>query len=158
LGGSISSVSENLAIMGRVSLLFISVLLLLFGLRWLLLRKRNTVEYETWGCGYVAPVLKAQYTGKSFSRPFGQLFNFMVREEKHYDKIPKAELYPQPRTFATTYFDLLEKYLIHPLTKGLNYFLNRFGFIQNGQIQSYVLYGIFFIILVFLGTAFNWIL
>jgi len=158
LGGSISSVSENLAIMGRVSLLFISVLLLLFGLRWLLLRKRNTVEYETWGCGYVAPVLKAQYTGKSFSRPFGQLFNFMVREEKHYEKIPKAELYPQPRTFATTYFDLLEKYLIHPLTKGLNYFLNRFGFIQNGQIQSYVLYGIFFIILVFLGTAFNWIL
>jgi len=158
LGGSISSVSENLAIMGRVSLLFISVLLLLFGLRWLLLRKRNTVEYETWGCGYVAPVLKAQYTGKSFSRPFGQLFNFMVREEKHYEKIPKAELYPQPRTFATTYFDLLEKYLIHPLTKGLNYFLNRFGFIQIGQIRSYVLYGIFFIILVFLGTAFNWIL
>ena len=158
LGGSISSVSENLAIMGRVSLLFISVLLLLYGLRWFLLRKRNSVEYETWGCGYVAPVLKAQYTGNSFTRSFGQLFNFMVKEEKHFEKIPKAELYPDHRMFSTTYFDLLENALIHPLTKGLNSFLNRFGFIQNGQIQSYVLYGIFFIILVFLGTAFNWIL
>ena len=158
LGGTVVAVSENLAIMGRVSLLFISVLLLLFGLRWFFLRKRNSVEYETWGCGYVAPVLKAQYSGKSFTRPFGQLFNFLVKEEKHFEKIPKAELYPVHRTFSTIYFDLLEKYLIHPLTKGLNYFLNRFGFIQNGKIQSYVLYGIFFIILVFLGTAFNWIL
>lgn len=158
LGGSVADISENLAILGRVSLLFIGVLGVLFGLRWFLLRKRSLVQNETWGCGYVAPVLKAQYTGKSFSRPFGQLFDFLVREEKHYEKIPKNDLYPQQRTFATTYFDFLEKYIIHPLTKGLNFFLNRFGFIQNGQIQSYVLYGLFFILLVFLGTAFNWIL
>jgi len=158
LGNTIGGILETLALVGRVSLLFISVLCLLFGLRWLLLRNRKQEKYETWGCGYVAPVLKAQYTGKSFSRPFGQLFNFMVREEKHFEKIPKTNLYPQQRTFTTTYFDLLEKHLIHPLTKGLNFFLNRFGFIQNGQIQSYVLYGIFFIILVFLGTVFNWIL
>ncbi len=157
LGNEMVSISENLGIMGRVSLLFISILLFVFGLRWFLLRKRDKVLYETWGCGYVAPVLKAQYTGKSFTRPFGQLFSFLVREEKHFEKIPKLDLYPSKRTFGTTYFDLLEKYLIHPLTKGLNFFLNRFGFIQNGQIQSYVLYGIFFIIIVFLGTAFNWI-
>jgi len=157
LGSTVETISGNLAIMGRVSLLFISILLLLFGLRWFFLRKRNTVLYETWGCGYVAPVQKAQYTGKSFTRPFGQLFSFLVREEKHFEKIPKTNLYPLQRTFATTYFDLMEKYLIHPLTKGLNFFLNRFGFIQNGHIQSYVLYGIFFILLVFLGTAFNWI-
>jgi len=143
--------------MGRVSILFISVLLLLFGIRWFLLRKREKVHYETWGCGYVAPVLKAQYTGKSFTRPFGQLFSFLIKEEKHFEKINKSDLYPTKRIFSTTYFDLIENALIHPLTKGLNFFLNRFGFIQNGQIQSYVLYGIFFIIIVFLGTAFNWI-
>ncbi len=157
LGNSVGLISENLAILGRVSILFIGILCFLFGLRWFLLRKRKQELYETWGCGYVAPVLKAQYTGKSFTRPFGLLFNFLVREEKHFEKIPKSELYPQARTFATTYFDLLEKYLIHPLTKGLNFVLNRFGFIQNGQIQSYVLYGIFFIVIVFLATAFNWI-
>jgi hydrogenase-4 component B len=158
LGSTVGGISETLTLVGRVSLLFISILCLLYGLRWFLLRKRKQELYETWGCGYVAPVLKAQYTGKSFSRPFGQLFNFLVREEKHFEKITKNDLYPQQRSFATTYFDLLEKYLIHPLTKGLNFILNRFGFIQNGQIQSYVLYGLFFIILVFLGTVFNWIL
>jgi len=156
-GNEVVSISENLAVMGRVSILFISVLLLLFGIRWFLLRKREKVHYETWGCGYVAPVLKAQYTGKSFTRPFGQLFSFLIKEEKHFEKINKSDLYPTKRIFSTTYFDLIENALIHPLTKGLNFFLNRFGFIQNGQIQSYVLYGIFFIIIVFLGTAFNWI-
>ena len=37
----------------------------------------------------------------------------------------------------------------------VGFMLNYFQFIQNGQIQSYVVYGIFFIILIFLGTAFN---
>lgn len=150
--------ADTMMIMGRVSLLFICVLLLLIGLRWLLVRKRSNEMNETWGCGYVAPVLKAQYSGKSFTRPFGQLFSFLIKEEKNYEKIAKTELYPANHSFATSYSDLIEKYLIHPLTKGLSFILNRFGFIQNGQIQSYVLYGIFFIILVFLGTAFNWIL
>lgn len=150
--------ADTMIVMGRVSLLFICVLLLLIGLRWLLVHKRSNEMNETWGCGYVAPVLKAQYSGKSYTRPFGQLFSFLIKEEKNDGKIAKTELYPANHRFATSYSDLIEKYLIHPLTKGLSFILNRFGFIQNGQIQSYVLYGIFFIILVFLGTAFNWIL
>jgi len=35
--------------------------------------------------------------------------------------------------------------------------LNYFQFIQNGKLQLYILYGVFFIVLVFLGTIFKFI-
>jgi len=151
-------VSHNIATIGQVGMLFIGLLFGMFGLRWIILRKRDKVIYETWGCGYVAPVVKAQYTGSSFTRSFASLFSFMVKERKSYKKMAKPELYPAERTFSTAYADLLEKYLIVPLARRTAFVLNYFEFIQNGQIQSYVLYGLFFILIVFAGTVFNLIL
>ncbi|HAZ04749.1 MAG TPA: hypothetical protein DCY97_21670 [Marinilabiliales bacterium] len=145
----------NIATVGKVSMIFIGLLLLIFGLRWFIVRKRDTSIYETWGCGYVAPVLKAQYTGRSFARTFGNLLGFMVKERKDYIRIEKTTIYPEKRTFSTYYFDILEKYLITPLAKRLTFVLNYFQFIQNGKIQSYIIYGLVFIIIVFLGTVFN---
>ena len=150
-----TQISGNIATIGLVSLLFIALLLLMFGIRWVIVRKREKVEYETWGCGYVAPVEKAQYTGSSFARSFGHLFSFLVKERKTFSRITKPELYPENRTFSTTYNDLLEKYVIAPLTKRTVFVLNYFQFIQNGRIQSYVLYGLFFVILIFIGSALN---
>jgi hydrogenase-4 component B len=146
---------ENIASVGRVSMLFISVMLLIFGLRWLLVRKRETINYETWGCAYVAPVAKAQYTGRSYVRSFGLLFSFIVKERKNFKKISKSKLYPGKRTFSTYYFDVLERYVITPLARRITFSLNYFQFIQNGHIQSYVFYGLFFILIVFLGTILN---
>ena len=146
---------ENIANIGKVSLIFIVMMLSVFGIRSLFVRKRQSISYETWGCGYVAPVKKAQYTGRSFTRSFGLLFTFLVKEKKNNEKMPKEKLYPEPQRFSTSYIDMLEKYFVTPLAKRLTFTLNYFQFIQNGQIQSYVLYGLFFIILIFLGTAFN---
>ena len=153
--GSMSPVIDNLSNIGLVSLVFMGLLVSVYGIRWLLIRKRDADPYETWGCGYIAPVKKAQYTGQSFTRSFGLLFRFMVKEKKSAEKFPKQRIYPESYRFSTNYIDLLERYLVIPLAKRLTFMLNYFQFIQNGQIQSYVLYGLFFIILIFLGTAFN---
>jgi NADH:ubiquinone oxidoreductase subunit 5 (subunit L)/multisubunit Na+/H+ antiporter MnhA subunit len=155
--GALPPIAENIANIGIVTLGFIVLMITVFGIRWVIVRKRAAVACETWGCGYVAPVRKAQYTGRSFTKSFGQLFTFLVRERKNIDKIPKEQIYPDQITFSTSYIDMLEKYLVTPLAKRLTFTLNYFQFIQNGQIQSYVLYGLFFIILIFLGTAFNFI-
>jgi hydrogenase-4 component B len=153
---SLQPVSENIANIGMGALIFIIMLIVLLGIRRLITNKRSSVTYETWGCGYVAPVTKAQYSGRSFTRSFGLLFSFLVKETKKIEKIPKEKLYPGQFIFSMHYYvDILEKYLVMPLAKRLTFILNYFQFIQNGQIQSYVLYGLFFIILVFLGTAFN---
>ncbi len=153
--GTVFPVINNLTNIGLVSLIFIGLLVLVYVIRWLLVRKRDSVLYETWGCGYVAEVKKAQYTGQSFTRSFGLLFSFIVKEKRIAEKLPKQRIYPEPYRFSTNYIDLLEKYLVVPLAKRLTFTLNYFQFIQNGYIQSYVLYGLFFIILIFLGTAFN---
>ncbi|MEI6679210.1 MAG: proton-conducting transporter membrane subunit [Mariniphaga sp.] len=153
---SLQPISENIANIGMATLIFIILLISLYGIRRLITNKRPSVTYETWGCGYVAPVTKAQYSGRSFTRSFGLLFSFLVKETKKIEKIPKEKLYPGQFIFSTHYYvDILEKFLVNPLAKRLIFILNYFQFIQNGQIQSYVLYGLFFIILVFLGTAFN---
>ncbi len=150
-------VADNIANIGLVTFIFLILMITVFGIRWLIVHKRPAVAYETWGCGYVAPVRKAQYTGRSFTKSFGQLFTFLVKEKKNIDKIPKEQIFPDQIKFSTSYIDMLEKYLVTPLAKRLTFTLNYFQFIQNGQIQSYVLYGLFFIILIFLGTAFNFI-
>lgn len=154
---SLPPVADNIANIGMATLIFIVLMIVVFGVRWMIVHRRPAVAYETWGCGYVAPVRKAQYTGRSFTKSFGQLFTFLVKEKKNIAKIPKTQIFPDPIKFATSYIDLLEEYLVTPLAKRLTFTLNYFQFIQNGQIQSYVLYGLFFIILVFLGTAFNFI-
>lgn len=150
-------IADNIANIGMITLIFMFLIMAVFGIRWLIVHKRPTVAYETWGCGYVAPVRKAQYSGRSFTKSFGQLFTFLVKEQKNIAKIPKTQIFPGPIKFATSYIDMLEKYLVLPLAKRLTFTLNYFQFIQNGQIQSYVLYGLFFIILIFMGTALNFI-
>lgn len=151
----LGQISENLATVGQTGMIFIGLLISILGLRWLLIRNRTKVSYETWGCGYVAPVVKAQYTGSSFTRSFGYLFSFLVKERKSAIKLPKNQLYPDYHKYSTHYSDRLERYVITPLAKKTTFILNYFQFIQNGQIQSYVIYGLFFVILIFLGTAFN---
>jgi NADH:ubiquinone oxidoreductase subunit 5 (subunit L)/multisubunit Na+/H+ antiporter MnhA subunit len=151
----LTPVAENIASIGKISMIFILLLLSVFGIRWLITRKRDSIFYQTWGCGYISPVMKAQYTSRSFTRSFGLLFGFLVKGKKRNEKIPKLQIYPDQQIFSTRYFDLLEKYLVFPLAKRITFTLNYFQFIQNGQIQYYVLYGLFFIILIFLGTAFN---
>jgi len=147
----------TISIIGLISLLFIIILASVFTLRWLLSHKRPTSVNSTWGCGYTGSIPKAQYTGLSFTRSFADILSFLTIEKKNYNKISKTDIFPKKRTFSSYYFDLLEHYVISPLTRGINHSMNYFQFIQNGKIQAYVLYGILFILLIFLCTIFNWI-
>lgn len=146
-------VFNNIAVIGRVALFFIGLIAFLFGVRWLIVRKRESVEQETWGCAYIAPIEKAQYTGSSFAHSFSELFNFFVKEHKKYHKLEKSSLYPTKHTFSTLYFDILDEYIIAPITRRVMFLLNYFKFIQNGLIQFYLIYGIFFVLLIFVLTA-----
>jgi len=143
---------NTISIVGWVNLTFLGVLGLIIGIRWLATRKKVTEIKPTWGCGYDALIPKAQYTGIGFVRSFSGLFGFIVSERKEYYEIAKNDIFPRKRAFSTFYRDIFESYLINPITKGLRFTTNQFQFIQNGQIQSYVLYGILFIIIVFVGT------
>jgi formate hydrogenlyase subunit 3/multisubunit Na+/H+ antiporter MnhD subunit len=140
---------------GRFSFVFIILSLIFIFIRYRLIKQKTNVFKETWGCGYTAANVKMQYTGKSFSKTLGKLLNFIIKEDKKYKEIEKNELFPLGRSHDSVYLDFAEDKIINPAMKSLNHFLNYFQFIQNGKVQRYVLYGIIFIILIFLGTVFN---
>ena len=140
------------------SLLFIAISGTFWGIRVLIMRGRPQIIGPTWGCGYTAPTSKIQYTAKSFSKSLSKMFNFIVIERKQYEELKKGEIFPKNKKYVSHYHDFFEFRLIHVVTNQLIYAANYFKFIQNGRIQSYVLYGIVFILAIFLLTIFNIVL
>ncbi len=137
------------------SVLFLAVTGFTLLLRWYFVRGTVDTISSTWGCGYSAPAPRMQYTGKSFSKSFGKLMNFMLIEKKGYSEIERIDTFPDDRRYRSFYLDILEKGIIEPAVLWLTRFINFFKFIQNGKIQVYVLYGIIFILAVFIGTVLN---
>lgn len=137
------------------SIFFAGILIVLFVLRRLLSGKNKDVIDITWGCGYIAPTPRIQYTGKSFSKSMGKLLQFIVIEKKDYTELKNEEIFPKGRKYSSHYLDIFEEKIIDPFVFQLNRLINLFKFVQNGKIQAYVLYGILFIIIVFIGTVFN---
>ena len=86
------------------------------------------------------------------------MFNFIVIERKQYDELKAGEIFPGPKKYVSHYHDFFEFRLIRKVTNQLIYAANYFKFIQNGRIQSYVLYGIVFILAIFILTIFNIVL
>lgn len=137
------------------SLLFIGIAVAIWVTRSLVMKNRLQRIDVTWGCGYTAPTSRIQYTGKSFSKPLGKIVNFLLIEKKHFEELKPGEIFPSKRSYVSHYHDFFERNLIDPIISRLNYSANYFSFIQNGRVQSYVLYGIIFILAMFILTVFN---
>jgi formate hydrogenlyase subunit 3/multisubunit Na+/H+ antiporter MnhD subunit len=125
---------------------------LLWFVRWMLTRRKPQAVAVTWGCAYEVPNERLQYTGKSFSKPLAKIVSFLVVEEKRYSKLSEGEVFPVRRSYFTNYLDFIELRIIGPLLQRLLYLPNYLKFIQNGKVQWYVLYGVIFILCVFLFT------
>jgi len=137
------------------SVVLVGIVAMVWIVRSIALKGKPERTDATWGCGYVAPGTRQQYTGKSFSKPLGKIFNTLLIEKKQFEEVNKGEIFPEKRSYISHYLDFFEHNLIQPITTRLVYSANYFSFIQNGRIQSYVLYGIIFILAVFLLSVFN---
>ncbi|HJS55266.1 MAG TPA: proton-conducting transporter membrane subunit, partial [Chitinophagaceae bacterium] len=153
--GMPASLLNSISAIGKFSMLFILLLFLVYFIRSRIIRKRPVTEDSTWGCGYTGPSSTMQYTGKSYSKSLGKLLGFIVLEKKKYEEIQAKEIFPAERKHSSHYNDFFVAKIFDGIISRLLYSLNFFQFIQNGKIQLYILYGIFFIVLVFLGTIFK---
>jgi len=159
-GLELSGLGEPVRWLRSLSLNFFFFVLLCTFLLWLRTVKRKSsirsFSLPVWGCAFVGSSEKTQYTGKSFSKPLAKIFHFLLPEQKKYHEIKTGELYPKTREYSSFYLDFIETRLLNP---GLNLLVQctrYFEFIQNGRVQSYVLYGILFIFIIFLLTLFQW--
>jgi len=144
---------EALLSVSQGGLYLILLTLILWGIRKLVLRKRITTISSTWGCGYAAPTAKIQYTGNSFAKTYSKLFAMFFQTTKK-EKAMEG-IFPSVAHLETRTYDKIEKWMIDYPNINLKYFFSRFLFIQNGRIQSYVAYGIVFVIFILILTVFN---
>jgi formate hydrogenlyase subunit 3/multisubunit Na+/H+ antiporter MnhD subunit len=140
---SVEGVTGILTSVGRYSLIFVLLTLVVFAIRRLLTANRTIAEESTWGCGYTGDAGKMQYTASSFIRTYRKLAEPVLLVKRH--KHEPGLLYPEKVYQETHPYDKVEKWLIDKPLHLMRKFLNRFVFLQNGNIQAYILYGFIFI-------------
>jgi hydrogenase-4 component B len=124
--------------------IFILIGLAIFSLRKLVMQNRKATYEPTWGCGYIAPTEKLQYTAGSFVRPYSKLFRPFLLSSKTQKEV--EGIFPSGGSYETHIYDRIEKYLVDNPIAAYKAFLGRFLFLQNGKLQFYILYGIIFIV------------
>ncbi len=134
---------DSLKIINWLFLGFILFVLIILGIRKYLSKFKQIESGPTWGCGYTAADSKLQYTANSFVRSFSKLAKPLLDIEKK--EVEIAEVFPSGKHFKTESYDRIERIFIDKPIRFLNKFTNMFFFLQNGQLQRYILYGIIFI-------------
>jgi len=157
LAGSsgLSGYSGMIANINLYSILLLAVIAVSWIVRGMITKGKSQKVEPTWGCAYIAPNSRMQYTGKSFSKSIGKIFNFLLIEEKKYKELQAGEIFPEKRKYESHYNDFFEHRLINYITHHLVYAANYFKFIQNGRMQWYVWYGIVFMLAIFTLTVLN---
>jgi len=137
------TISTNITGIGWYSLLFIFIVGLFYYIRHIVCQQRKTDIDVTWACGYVGKTSKIQYTASSFIRGYRKLTEpFLLVKNNEADALG---LYSSEIKHETQSGDKLENWLIDYPFSLVKRLLNRFVFLQNGNLQIYILYGFIFI-------------
>lgn len=122
---------------------FILLVILLLLLRKYFSSKKQIETGPTWACGYTNTGSKIQYTASSFVRSYSKLAKPVLEIEKK--EIEISEVFPAEKHFKTDSYDKIEHFFIDYPLRLIEKVTNLFLFLQNGQLQRYILYGIIFI-------------
>jgi formate hydrogenlyase subunit 3/multisubunit Na+/H+ antiporter MnhD subunit len=104
----------------------------------LLLRGRRAAD-DTWGCGYVAPTARMQYTGRSFAEIVAEHLlppKFRVRVTV---AAPRA-LFAEPTRISSDSTDPLTRSVYEPLLDTWAKRFARLRWLQQGSLHIYIVY------------------
>jgi len=146
ISGEIIPLTGIMSMIGLCSAILLGLAGLIFLLRKRIISNKPQTVSITWGCGYIAPTAKMQYTASSFIRTYRKLAEPLFSIHKNKKEI--TGVFPKTGGQETHPYDKAEEWFIdYPLLR-LKKFFNRFTFLQNGNLQFYILYGMVFILLV----------
>lgn len=142
----IQPVTNALTMIGIGAVGFLLLIAIIYFIRGRLAINKPQSLDATWSCGYAVPTAKMQYTASSFIRAYRKLAEPFLSIHKKKKAI--TDVFPKKGGQETHPYDKTEEWFIdYPLTL-FKKFLNRFIFLQNGNLQFYILYGVVFILLV----------
>ncbi|HEU5396514.1 MAG TPA: proton-conducting transporter membrane subunit [Verrucomicrobiae bacterium] len=126
------------AMVAAIGLLLLIAFVVLALVRRTLLTGRIVGETETWGCGYLRPSPRIQYTASSFVQPVTSLFRWLLGAR---GKLERPEgIFPAKASLTTETPDLSHEELYRPGFLKLNWGISKLRWMQQGHVQLYVLY------------------
>ena len=115
------------------------------------LANKTLESFKTWDCGYQAPDSRMQYSASSYAAPFLSLFNPFFALST--DTVKPHGYFPATARFSEKKHDVIEHYFIKRLTGFVNGLFKKFTWIQSGDTQLYILYGVIFLVLALIAVA-----
>ncbi len=152
-GFPVMQLVENLQSVSIVTWVFILAIAVIALVKRLVVRSHKPVASPTWGCGYVAPTSKMQYTAGSYVRGYRKLIRPILMLNKKEENI--EGVFSNPIVSETHPYDKIEVVFIDRPLKFLNIILERVRFLQSGNVRHYILYGVIFIFFVVLFSLLN---
>jgi hydrogenase-4 component B len=122
-------------------------LVLTSALLWMRLQRTVVAIGATWGCGYVAPTSRMQYTSSSFAQMLVGLFSWVLRPRAH--RPMELTFFPSKTDFHSEVPDTVLDEAVLPTFRFAGWLFSCFRVIQQGSIQTYLLY-IFVVLIVLL--------
>jgi formate hydrogenlyase subunit 3/multisubunit Na+/H+ antiporter MnhD subunit len=92
----------------------------------------------TWGCGYVAPTPRMQYTSSSFAQMLVGMFAWALRPKKEEPQV--QGVFPASSQFHSHVEDTVLEQGVWPVTRLLVQASSWLRIVQQGSIQAYLLY------------------
>jgi len=127
----------------------ILIALVAVGAIFALLTRRRAAD-QTWGCGYAAPTVRMQYTGRSFSEFLAERLVPPPLRARVAHKAPEA-IFPREGEFSTENTDPFTRSVYQPFLARCADRFARLRWLQQGVLHFYILY-----ILVVLVVALGW--
>lgn len=121
-----------------VMFVLIGVMAGLAGLRSMLLANRDVGRSQTWDCGYAEPTARMQYTASSYTQAQVDFYLPVMPVDTDIQK--PIGLFPQPGHFRQSVPDSFLKYGYARLFRLVDELLARLSWLQQGQVNIYVLY------------------
>ncbi|MDP4267201.1 MAG: proton-conducting transporter membrane subunit [Bacteroidota bacterium] len=133
------------------NILFVGITLSVILVKKLVQKDKVITTGPTWGCGYTVANPKIQYTSTSYSKTYATIAKPILGISKEFEEI--KEIFPQKRSFKTHTYDKIETGILDTIIKLSGKILDRFSFFQNGRLQSYIIYGVLFMLFVFIMSV-----
>ncbi|HSA06564.1 MAG TPA: proton-conducting transporter membrane subunit [Candidatus Gastranaerophilales bacterium] len=144
------SYTQLLSIISLGGFSFILLFAFIYILRTLMLQNKSVYKHNTWGCAYKAINNRMQYAASSFVDLFlSFLAPFFITKSEI--ETPEG-LFPKKARFALYIDDIFEFYIINPVLSLNKRIIESFYWIQGGNTQQYLLYGLIFLIITLVFT------
>ncbi len=122
----------------RAAMALLAALCIVIGLRARRVLARRIGSGPVWGCGYLFPTARMQYTASSFAQPLTTQFHLLVRNREAL--VPPAGYFPTAASYVSDSGDPWLRLLFAPTFRWFDRIVSRLDVLQHGHIHLYVLY------------------